>query len=101
MTRYCLSHSMRHILCRALQKPPTSHSTTSAWSFAAGASSSRSWGRSCESNTATPFGKRSESWREEEKRNKRFYRLSTVGKAALKQLTAEWKAMNAALGEIL
>ena len=40
-------------------------------------------------------------WREEEKRNKRFYRLSTVGKAALKQLTAEWKAMNAALGEIL
>jgi PadR family transcriptional regulator PadR len=40
-------------------------------------------------------------WREEEKRNKRFYRLSAVGKAALKQLTAEWKAMNAALGEIL
>jgi PadR family transcriptional regulator PadR len=40
-------------------------------------------------------------WREEEKRNKRFYRLSPVGKAALKQLTAEWKALNAALGEIL
>jgi len=40
-------------------------------------------------------------WREEEKRNKRFYRLSAVGKATLKQLTAEWKALNAALGEIL
>jgi PadR family transcriptional regulator PadR len=40
-------------------------------------------------------------WREEEKRNKRFYRLSADGKSALKQLTAEWKAMNAALGEIL
>jgi PadR family transcriptional regulator PadR len=40
-------------------------------------------------------------WREEEKRNKRFYRLSAGGRATLKQLTAEWKALNAALGEIL
>jgi len=40
-------------------------------------------------------------WREEDKRNKRFYRLSPGGKAILKQLTAEWKALNASLGEIL
>jgi PadR family transcriptional regulator PadR len=40
-------------------------------------------------------------WREEDKRNKRFYRLSSGGKAILKQLTAEWKALNASLGEIL
>src|SRR5215475_7454970 len=30
-------------------------------------------------------------WREEEKRNKRFYRLSPEGKAVLKQLLAEWR----------
>ncbi|HWC66325.1 MAG TPA: PadR family transcriptional regulator [Thermoanaerobaculia bacterium] len=40
-------------------------------------------------------------WREEERRTKRFYRLSAEGKGVLKQLTAEWKALNAALGEIL
>ncbi|HWC66220.1 MAG TPA: PadR family transcriptional regulator [Thermoanaerobaculia bacterium] len=40
-------------------------------------------------------------WREEDKRTKRFYRLSAEGRSVLKQLTAEWKAMNTALGEIL
>jgi PadR family transcriptional regulator PadR len=40
-------------------------------------------------------------WREEEKRNKRFYRLSTEGKLILKQLLAEWKNINAALERIL
>jgi DNA-binding PadR family transcriptional regulator len=40
-------------------------------------------------------------WKEEDRRTKRFYRLSPEGKAILKQLTAEWKAINAALGEIL
>lgn len=40
-------------------------------------------------------------WREEDRRNKRFYRLSAEGRAILKPLTAEWNAMNAALGEIL
>src|SRR5689334_22108486 len=29
-------------------------------------------------------------WREEEKRNKRFYRLSPEGKQVLKQLAVEW-----------
>ena len=40
-------------------------------------------------------------WREEDKRNKRFYRLSNDGKAILKQLTAEWKSMNTSLEGIL
>jgi PadR family transcriptional regulator PadR len=40
-------------------------------------------------------------WREEEKRNKRFYRLSTEGKLILKQLLAEWKSIDASLSGIL
>ena len=40
-------------------------------------------------------------WREEDKRNKRFYRLSPDGKVILKQLSAEWKSINASLEGIL
>jgi len=40
-------------------------------------------------------------WREEEKRNKRFYRLSADGKLILKQLLAEWKSIDASLNGIL
>jgi len=40
-------------------------------------------------------------WREEDKRNKRFYRLSPEGKVILKQLSAEWKGINASLDGIL
>ena len=40
-------------------------------------------------------------WREEEKRNKRFYRLSHEGKLILKQLLAEWKNINESLEAIL
>ena len=40
-------------------------------------------------------------WREEDKRNKRFYRLSAEGKLMLKQLSAEWKSINASLDGIL
>lgn len=40
-------------------------------------------------------------WREEEKRNKRFYQLSPDGKAILKQLLAEWKSIDASLNGIL
>src|SRR5204863_4703638 len=40
-------------------------------------------------------------WREEDKRTKRFYRLSTDGKLILKQLSVEWKSINASLNEIL
>jgi PadR family transcriptional regulator PadR len=40
-------------------------------------------------------------WREEDKRNKRFYRLSADGKLILKQLAAEWKSINTSLDGIL
>jgi PadR family transcriptional regulator PadR len=40
-------------------------------------------------------------WREEEKRNKRFYRLSENGKEVFKQLVAEWQSMNSSLNGIL
>ena len=40
-------------------------------------------------------------WREEEKRNKRFYRLSSVGEETLKQLLAEWERINTSLNKIL
>jgi PadR family transcriptional regulator len=40
-------------------------------------------------------------WREEEKRNKRFYRISQQGKLMLKQLGAEWQKINSSLKEIL
>src|SRR5215470_5585858 len=36
----------------------------------------------------------SSEWREEENRNKRFYRLSGEGKVILKQLLAEWQSIN-------
>src|SRR5271163_2555574 len=40
-------------------------------------------------------------WREEDKRNKRFYRLSAEGKAMLKPLLAEWKSIDSSLSEIV
>jgi PadR family transcriptional regulator PadR len=40
-------------------------------------------------------------WREEDKRNKRFYRLSSDGTAILKQLLAEWKSIDSSLSDIL
>ena len=40
-------------------------------------------------------------WREENKRNKRFYRLSPRGKLILGLLLQEWKAINASLERIL
>jgi len=40
-------------------------------------------------------------WREEEKRNKRFYRLSAEGKVILKELLAEWQRINASLNGML
>ncbi len=40
-------------------------------------------------------------WREDAKRQKRFYRLSADGAAALEHLTEEWRAMNRALERIL
>jgi PadR family transcriptional regulator PadR len=40
-------------------------------------------------------------WREEEKRNKRFYRLSTAGEVILGQLLEEWESINKSLNKIL
>jgi PadR family transcriptional regulator PadR len=40
-------------------------------------------------------------WREEDKRNKRFYRLSPDGKGVLKELLAEWQSINASVSRIV
>ena len=40
-------------------------------------------------------------WREEDKRNKRFYRLSRDGEAIFAQLLEEWKTINSAIDRIL
>ena len=40
-------------------------------------------------------------WREEDKRNKRFYRLSTDGEQMLGQLLDEWNALNQSINNIL
>jgi DNA-binding PadR family transcriptional regulator len=40
-------------------------------------------------------------WREEDKRNKRFYRLSPEGAALLAELADEWRAINATLDKLL
>ena len=65
-------------------------------------------GLEIDENTLYPLLRRLESqglllseWREEEKRNKRFYRLSPAGKVVLKQLAAEWSQMNASLKGIV
>jgi PadR family transcriptional regulator PadR len=40
-------------------------------------------------------------WREENKRNKRFYRLSSQGELILRKLLEEWETINASLDRIL
>jgi PadR family transcriptional regulator, regulatory protein PadR len=61
-----------------------------------------------EENTLYPLLRRLESqgllesqWREEDKRNKRFYRLSTNGEVILESLLQEWQTMNASLNRII
>ena len=39
-------------------------------------------------------------WREEDKRNKRFYRLSPDGEQILAKLLEEWQAINASINDI-
>ncbi len=39
-------------------------------------------------------------WREEDKRNKRFYRLAEPGRPVLLQLLAEWRELDSALNRI-
>jgi len=65
-------------------------------------------GMEIEESTLYPLLRRLESqglleseWREEEKRNKRFYRLSKDGKDILKQLLEEWQSMNSSLKRIV
>src|SRR3982751_3592991 len=48
-----------------------------------------------------PQGLLVSQWPEEDKRNKRFYKLSSDGKVILKQLSAEWKSINESLNGIL
>ena len=65
-------------------------------------------GLAIDENTLYPLLRRLESqgllvsqWREEEKRNKRFYRLSPAGEAVLANLLMEWRRMSSALDRIL
>lgn len=65
-------------------------------------------GLAIDENTLYPLLRRLETqgllysqWREEDKRNKRFYRLSAEGESILSRLLTEHRAMNAALDRIL
>ena len=65
-------------------------------------------GMEIDENTLYPLLRRLESqgllvsqWREEDKRNKRFYRTSSDGQKLLRQLAAEWRSINASLDGIL
>ncbi len=40
-------------------------------------------------------------WRDEDRRSKRFYRVSSQGREVLRQLVAEWTTLNASLADIL
>lgn len=40
-------------------------------------------------------------WREEDKREKRFYKLSAEGRKVLSQLLTEWRELNASLDRIV
>jgi PadR family transcriptional regulator PadR len=40
-------------------------------------------------------------WREEDRRNKRFYRLSPKGRTVLKELLGEWQQINVAVTAIV
>jgi PadR family transcriptional regulator PadR len=65
-------------------------------------------GLAIDENTLYPLLRRLETqgllvsqWREADKRNKRFYRLSPVGEEVLASLLTEWRQMNEALERIL
>jgi PadR family transcriptional regulator len=65
-------------------------------------------GLDIEEGTLYPLLRRLESqgllvseWREEDKRNKRFYRLSPEGRTVLKALLAEWQQINASMNRIV
>ncbi len=67
-----------------------------------------SQGLQIDENALYPMLRRLESqgllvstWREEDRRNKRFYRLSISGAQLLERLLEEWRALNVALERIL
>jgi len=66
------------------------------------------FGMSIDESTLYPLLRRLESqgllvsqWREEDKRNKRFYRLSAQGKTVLEKLLAEWQGLGRSLDSIV
>lgn len=65
-------------------------------------------GLEVDENTLYPLLRRLESqqllvseWRVEDKRNKRFYRLSEKGQAVLERLLVEWRSINGAIENLL
>lgn len=61
-----------------------------------------------EESTLYPLLRRLESqglldseWREEQRRKKRFYRLSSRGEAMLERLAAEWRGLSVSLEKML
>ena len=65
-------------------------------------------GLEVDENTLYPLLRRLESqqllvsqWRFEDKRNKRFYRLSEEGQAVLERLLVEWRSINGAIENLL
>jgi PadR family transcriptional regulator PadR len=65
-------------------------------------------GMAIDEGTLYPLLRRLESqgllvseWREEDKRNKRFYALSVEGKEILQQLLTEWRSIDASLSAIV
>ena len=65
-------------------------------------------GLTIDESTLYPLLRRLESqglltsqWREEDKRNKRFYRLSTDGEATLEQLLGEWDGIDRSIRAVL
>jgi PadR family transcriptional regulator, regulatory protein PadR len=65
-------------------------------------------GMAIDESTLYPLLRRLESqgllaseWREEDKRNKRFYRLSGEGETILAQLLAEWHTIDSSLERII
>ncbi len=65
-------------------------------------------GLAIEESTLYPLLRRLETqglltsqWREEDKRNKRFYKLSAQGETILTHLLAEWNSINDSLHKIL
>lgn len=68
----------------------------------------RDGGLEIDENTLYPLLRRLESqklldseWRIEDKRNKRFYRLSREGKQVLERLLVEWRSMNESIEKLL